>query len=1113
MGGSQLTALKSTLRDSGLSRTSNPKDQRKKRRQTKALSSTSLAHRRSQLDAIAHHFNQFDRTDDKVKFHVVTSKGEMEKRPGGAPTKSRTAGIQVRNKTLLPLLEARSHVSTFVDRRFGEHSTDLTPDEKALTRFTAERQARLDQPLPSFSREKGKRKKARFNLDEEEEHSAEEQGVELTHGGRKLGFGDEEELEHGGWGGLGAALQGGASSSNREPLLRRRMAAGMTETQAHDDEGEEREGEGEGGRKLTHAEIMEQVVAKSKMYKHERQRIKSADDEMRHELDQELKDLRVLLGGTGRMPKPAVVKEAEAATGEKDVEADEHQEDEDEEGQDEHHDDEDEDDEDEDDEDDEDDDDEDDDDEDDEDDDDDESGSESDGSTYSLNDEELEAALAASKKPGGVDRELLRKLIGGKSDESESEAEEEAASAPAEKGRLAPAPVYDLGDVDSSRPAAAAPAEKDNADPYDSYVRMLALEPRGKPSDRLKTPLELAQEAADELKKREDKRLKRQRGEDDESDGEQGGEGKKKANKRVPQADDLEDDYLGDMADGSDGGFQSDEEGIGKGLGEEENIAFDVSDEEGEDDDEEGSDDEDDEDDEEEDEDLDAVDFDEEPEFDEDDDENKIESLVKTLPPKPKQRPDANSVKRELPFAFPCPSTHAEFVKLLASSGVEEAETATVVKRIRTLYHPGLGPSNKEKLQVFTHVLIDHALYLASTPSSTAFTTINSILPSLLTLSHAYPLTTAPYYVNKLTTMQKNFVRGVSRGPLDPTSTTWPGPAELTLLRLIGMTWSTSDLSHPVVAPAMLLISQYLAQARIRSLRDIAAGLFLCTLANQYEALSKRLVPEALIFLQTSLVVLLPTGFTVKNVPGTFPLLDFGQEHVKSLRLGSKASAKVVSEGMGSPMLHFFKALTEIEDDDAQAKVDLVLVAVGLLTSFAEMYVVGIDAFIELFEPVQQIVSKALTKSLPKSLQVSQDPLYRLLQTSLKRMLNLSRTSRHPLTLQHHKPIPIATYIPKFDEGFNPNRRFDPDTERNEANKLRSLVNKEKKGAIRELRKDNRFLAGEEAKKKKEKDLAYEAKIKKIMVGLADERAEEKKEKGIKEHGKKMDKARRGGRR
>lgn len=92
-------------------------------------------------------------------------------------------------------------------------------------------------------------------------------------------------------------------------------------------------------------------------------------------------------------------------------------------------------------------------------------------------------------------------------------------------------------------------------------------------------------------------------------------------------------------------------------------------------------------------------------------------------------------------------------------------------------------------------------------------------------------------------------------------------------------------------------------------------------------------------------------------------------------------------------------------------------------------------------------------------------------------MTKLSASSRKPLALQHHKPIPIATYIPKFDEGFNPNRRFDPDTERAESSKLRALYKKEKKGAVRELRKDNKFLAGEEQKMRVQKDADYGKKV------------------------------------
>ena len=96
-------------------------------------------------------------------------------------------------------------------------------------------------------------------------------------------------------------------------------------------------------------------------------------------------------------------------------------------------------------------------------------------------------------------------------------------------------------------------------------------------------------------------------------------------------------------------------------------------------------------------------------------------------------------------------------------------------------------------------------------------------------------------------------------------------------------------------------------------------------------------------------------------------------------------------------------------------------------------------------------------------------------------MINFSSSSRKPLLLQHHKPIPIATFIPKFDEGFNPNRKFDPDTERAEANKIRSLYKKEKKGAIREIRKDNKFLAGAEQKIKAVKDAEYSKKVRRFL--------------------------------
>ena len=110
---------------------------------------------------------------------------------------------------------------------------------------------------------------------------------------------------------------------------------------------------------------------------------------------------------------------------------------------------------------------------------------------------------------------------------------------------------------------------------------------------------------------------------------------------------------------------------------------------------------------------------------------------------------------------------------------------------------------------------------------------VDAILPHFVELSEAYPIQSAEEFVRKLKVMQKNLSRGL-QDPLSPSSKTFPGVPELILLRVLGGIWSTSDMKHAVVGPARYLMGAYLGLPRIRSLADIASGLFLCTLF--YEA-------------------------------------------------------------------------------------------------------------------------------------------------------------------------------------------------------------------------------------------------------------------------------------
>jgi nucleolar protein 14 len=85
---------------------------------------------------------------------------------------------------------------------------------------------------------------------------------------------------------------------------------------------------------------------------------------------------------------------------------------------------------------------------------------------------------------------------------------------------------------------------------------------------------------------------------------------------------------------------------------------------------------------------------------------------------------------------------------------------------------------------------------------------------------------------------------------------------------------------------------------------------------------------------------------------------------------------------------------------------------------------------------------------------------------------------------------------------FSIDKHYDPDKERAKINKLKSQYKKERKGAIRELRKDSQFIARQRISEIKEKDAIYKKKISNIMSKLENEQSEKKAYEKAKKYGK-----------
>jgi nucleolar protein 14 len=261
-------------------------------------------------------------------------------------------------------------------------------------------------------------------------------------------------------------------------------------------------------------------------------------------------------------------------------------------------------------------------------------------------------------------------------------------------------------------------------------------------------------------------------------------------------------------------------------------------------------------------------------------------------------------------------------------------------------------------------VLIDHVLFVASSPTP-RFQLINSLFPHILAISRAYPIPSAQLFNQKLAFMHKNLARGLSRGALRPEGKTWPGLPELFLLRMIGLIWPTSDLNHAVVSPTRILLGAYLGLGRVRSLSDLSSGFFLCTLFLQFEALSKRFVPEAINFLVNSVLHLAPHHYQeISALPGSFPSPDFLSDLCQSLSLNGNLPKGLVAQ---KPNLF---SLLAASNSNEQSKVDLLGIGLNLLGQFADMYK-ALDGFIELYEPILAILENIQSEHLPDGLKVS----------------------------------------------------------------------------------------------------------------------------------------------
>lgn len=215
------------------------------------------------------------------------------------------------------------------------------------------------------------------------------------------------------------------------------------------------------------------------------------------------------------------------------------------------------------------------------------------------------------------------------------------------------------------------------------------------------------------------------------------------------------------------------------------------------------------------------------------------------------------------------------------------------------------------------------------------------------------------------------------------------------------------------------------------------------------------------------------------NTPGYFPTPESStplpieltdDEEIESIKLDQLAAENIDQQ------------------DNNKIRLSLLQATVRMFERYLTLYA-STPALVEVFDDALQVVSQLTTAEW----QDNAKTLLETLQGRLERQIKFAKEKRTktPLRMQQHRPIPIAQHLPKFEKAYSVDRHYDPDHERSQLHKLEAQIKKEKKGALRELRKDNQFIARERAKERKQKDDDYNKMLKGVMTILEGEQSEQ----------------------
>jgi nucleolar protein 14 len=456
---------------------------------------------------------------------------------------------------------------------------------------------------------------------------------------------------------------------------------------------------------------------------------------------------------------------------------------------------------------------------------------------------------------------------------------------------------------------------------------------------------------------------------------------------------------------------------------------------------------------------------------------------------------------KEIPYVFEVPTTLESLHELIAKYASTGRDASTIIQRIHLANSVRSDHRNGEKMQNFYDVLlrrfmaVGDAIFISGNGGEELgrYEQLNHIVKVMYAMSQDAPEKAGAVWSRRVGILQNAHAKRLRDSEFvrddedeDHSWTAWPSIGVLFLLRAMGRIFPVTDRRHYVVTPTVLLLAQMISQTPILSRYDLAMGVMCSGLLIEYTIEAKRVVPEALSFLASTIRLYSPYADHLTN-----PALDVAskQPFCKSLRQSLTNYQRDDDLNGALPRLKLEKNFIRDDDDGGEFAVALLAACLSLVETctLALQDSFSTPAETELLYEVSSSILNLRPKLFCPELQtrVSKTALVIASACPPKRV-PLQRLGATSASL-----VAIKTLAPRMEDPARYSMSKDKGKKSVQAaiDRTRREYKREHKAIARELRMDGTFIESERRKEQTEKEDRARAKRQKNFAWLEGEQA------------------------